>query len=100
MPGLIDVVNTDSNSYQSVSALAFVGSAGFLIWSEIRFLSHQDSIVMLLIALSLGIFALVFFTLCVIVQQSNIVQRELWLIRQKMAAQEAPPMPEQDANAH
>ena len=83
-----------------LSGLASVGSATMLIWGVVRLLSHESSIFALLTSLSLGIIALIFFTFGVIAQQGNMVQRELWLIRQKMAIQDASPKPEQDADAH
>ncbi len=84
----------------ALSALAFVGSAGFLIWGVVRLFSLQDSIFVLLTSLSLGIIALIFFTFGVIAQQGNMVQREIWLMRQEMRGQQPRSPSEQDANAH
>jgi glycosyltransferase involved in cell wall biosynthesis len=67
-----------------LSAVLTLCSLAFLIWGIVRFLSAQVSVYVLLIALSLGIIALMFFTFGVIAQQGNMVQRELWMLKREL----------------
>ncbi|MGD2109242.1 MAG: glycosyltransferase family 2 protein [Phycisphaerae bacterium] len=67
-----------------LSALSGLFSLAFLIWGVVRFLSSLVSVYVLIISLSFGIIALMFFTFGVIAQQGNMVQRELWTLKQEM----------------
>ncbi len=67
-----------------LSAVSILCSLGFLIWGCVRFFSNLVSVYVLLIAMSFAIIALMFFIFGVIAQQGNMVQRELWTLKQDM----------------
>lgn len=67
-----------------LSAVSSLCSFGFLIWGIVRFFSALVSVYVLLISMSFGIIALMLFIFGVIAQQGNMVQRELWTLKQDM----------------
>jgi glycosyltransferase involved in cell wall biosynthesis len=59
-------------------------SLAFLAWSVARLLLGLVSAFTLIVSLSLAIISLMFFSFGVIAQQGNMIQRELWTVRQSL----------------
>ena len=59
-------------------------SLGFMIWSFIRFALGLVSVFTVGIGISFAIIALIFFVFGVIAQQGNMIQRELWTVKQSL----------------
>jgi len=67
-----------------MSAASIFLSVAFLVWAFIHLFMRLESVFLLIISLSFGIISLMFFTFGVIAQQGNMIQRELWTIKQSM----------------
>jgi hypothetical protein len=71
-----------------IGGVAFLLSAGFLTAGIIRYWMDLVSVYMAIMSLALFIVGVMFFAFGVIAQQSNMIQRELWRLKQeqKLAA--------------
>jgi len=67
-----------------LSAISMILSLGFLVWSFIRLFVGLVSVFTLITSLSLAIISMMFFALGVITQQGNMVQREIWTLKQSL----------------
>jgi len=70
----------------SMTSLLF--SAIFLTWSFIRLYLGLVSVYTLIISLSFGIIAIILFGFGLLAQQGNMIQRELWTLKQQMIVKE------------
>ena len=71
-----------------VAGFSTLLSIGFFIWSVVRLVAGDISIFTLIIALSLGIIAILLFAFGVIAQQGNMIQTELWRIQRQLKTTE------------
>ncbi len=67
-----------------MSGISAAASFGFLVWGIARALMGEVSAFVAIMSLSLALISLVFFTFGVIAQQGNMIQRELWTIKQTL----------------
>lgn len=74
----------------AVSAISMALSAGFLLWGVYRLLTHQVSVFVLIVSLSLAIIGLIFFGFGLLARQGWMIQRELWSLKQELAALRRP----------
>ena len=68
-----------------LSALSTIASIGFLAAGVIRLFMGLVSVYMLIVALALGIISLMLFVFGVLTQQGNMLQMEIWRLKQEMA---------------
>jgi len=68
----------------SLAAASMVLAGGFLAYGTYRFLTHQVSVYMLLVSLAFAMIGVMLFAFGVIAQQGNMVQRELWTLKQRL----------------
>jgi len=67
-----------------MSGIVAVAALAFFAWGVARALTGEVSVFMAIMSLSLALIAVVFFTFGVIAQQGNMIQRELWTIKQSL----------------
>jgi glycosyltransferase involved in cell wall biosynthesis len=67
-----------------LSGVSIFISFAFFIWSVIRLFSGLVSVFTLIISLSFAVIALIFFSLGAIAQQGNMVQYEIWTLKQSL----------------
>jgi dolichol-phosphate mannosyltransferase len=67
-----------------LSAGALTASLGFLVAGVIRYAMGLVSVYMLIVSLALAIIAIILFGFGVIAQQGNMVQREVWAMKQAL----------------
>jgi glycosyltransferase involved in cell wall biosynthesis len=68
-----------------LSGLSLMFGLGFLIAGIIRFAMGLVSVYMLIISLTFGIISLLLFAFGLLAQQGNMIQRELWSLKQELA---------------
>lgn len=66
------------------SLAAMLLSAVFLLWSIIRLLSGLVSVFTIIISLTLAIISIMLFSFGVIAQQGNMIQKEIWTLKQNI----------------
>jgi hypothetical protein len=71
-----------------MALVAFLGSLVCLVVGVVRFLLDLVSVYMLIISLSLALFALIFFSFGVIAYQGNAIQKELWSLKRSALRRE------------
>jgi len=71
-----------------LSGVSILVSLIFLIWSFVRLYLGLVSVFTLIISLSFGVIAIILFGFGVLAQQGNMIQRELWTLKQRMNVNE------------
>jgi len=69
----------------ALSALCLLVSTGFFAWGIVRYLAGLVSVFMLIVSLAFAIIAVMLFAFGLVVQQGNMIQQELWRLRQDVA---------------
>ena len=67
-----------------LSGISILISMIFLVWSFVRLYVGLVSVFTLIISLSFGVIAIILFGFGVLAQQGNMIQRELWTLKQRM----------------
>ncbi|MCK4791245.1 MAG: glycosyltransferase family 2 protein [Desulfobacteraceae bacterium] len=70
-----------------ISLISMLISVGFFIWSVFRLHYGLVSVFTVIVCLSLLIISIILFGFGVLAQQNNMVQRELWTLKQEMQKQ-------------
>ncbi|MCA8961456.1 MAG: glycosyltransferase family 2 protein [Planctomycetes bacterium] len=68
-----------------LAGASFVVSFGFLVYGVIRALNQQVSVYMLLVSLGFASIAMILFLFGVLTQQGNMIQAEMWRLKQELA---------------
>jgi glycosyltransferase involved in cell wall biosynthesis len=70
----------------AVSAATMLLAIAFLLWGVYRLFTGQVSVYELIISLSLAMFSVMFFYFGLLARQGWMIQRELWTLKQDLAA--------------
>ena len=76
-----------------LSVVSLLGSLGFLIWGIVRVATGQVSVYMVIISLAMAIAGLTLFGFGLMAQQSNMIQRELWLLKRHLKTSSSSRLP-------
>jgi glycosyltransferase involved in cell wall biosynthesis len=71
-----------------LSGLVMLGSFGFLAAGIVRYLMDLVSVYMLIISLALAILSFIIFASGIIAKQCNMIQREIWALKQSLNQRE------------
>lgn len=83
-----------------LSAVSMLFSLAFFVWSVIRLFSGLVSAFTLIVSLSFIVISLIFFALGAIAQQGNMVQYELWTLKQSLLSLRQEMSEEEIASEH
>ncbi|MDB4278681.1 glycosyltransferase family 2 protein [Deltaproteobacteria bacterium] len=67
-----------------LAILSLLGSMGFLGWAVVRVVTGEVSVYAVIVSLALAITGLTLFGFGLMAQQSNMIQRELWLLKRDL----------------